>query len=84
MSQRVRQIHCDLVIADQWTEPHSPWQNPSELNGTCVKYLMTHAQVLLDRTGASYSMRFLAQDYLHMFTILGKTVKSTGKYHNRS
>jgi hypothetical protein len=28
MSQKlgVRQIHKDLVIADQWTEPHSPWQ----------------------------------------------------------
>jgi hypothetical protein len=33
MSHRVRQIHRDLVIADQWTEPHSPWQNPAELNG---------------------------------------------------
>ena len=50
MSQRVCQIHRDLVIADQWTEPHSPWQNPAELNG--VKYLKSHAQVLLDRTGA--------------------------------
>jgi hypothetical protein len=37
MSQRVRQIHRYLVIADQRTEPHSPWQNPAELNG--VKYL---------------------------------------------
>jgi len=62
MSQRVRQIHRDLVIADQWTEPHSPWQNPAELNG--VKYLKSHAQVLLDRTGAPDSMWFLAQDYL--------------------
>jgi hypothetical protein len=50
MSHRVRQIHRDLVIADQWTEPHSPWQNPAELNG--VKYLKSHAPVLLDRTGA--------------------------------
>ena len=62
MSQRVRQIHRDLVIADQWTEPHSPWQNPAELNG--VKYLKSHAQVLLDRTGAPDTMWFLAQDYL--------------------
>jgi hypothetical protein len=23
MSQRVRQIHRELVITDQWTEPHS-------------------------------------------------------------
>jgi hypothetical protein len=37
MSQRVRQIHRDLVIAEQWTEPHSPWQNTAELNG--VKYV---------------------------------------------
>jgi dihydrofolate reductase len=50
MSQRVCQIQRDLVIADQWTEPHSPWHNPAELNG--VKYLKSHAQVLLDRTGA--------------------------------
>jgi hypothetical protein len=25
MSQRVHQIHRDLVLADQWTEQHSPW-----------------------------------------------------------
>jgi hypothetical protein len=39
-------------LADQWTELHSPWQNPAELNG--VKYLKPHAQVLLDmdRNGA--------------------------------
>jgi hypothetical protein len=46
MSQRVRvrQIHRDLVISDQWTEPHSPWQNSEELNGIYVKYLKSHAQ----------------------------------------
>jgi hypothetical protein len=37
MSQRVKDIHRDLIIADQWTEPHIPRQNPAELNG--VKYL---------------------------------------------
>jgi hypothetical protein len=62
MSQRVKDIHRDLIIADQWTEPHSPWQNPAELNG--VKYLKSHAQVLLDRTGAPDNLCFLAQDYL--------------------
>jgi hypothetical protein len=62
MSQRVCQIHQDLVIADQWTEPHSPWQNPAELYG--VKYLKSHAQVLLDRTGSPDTMWFLAQDCL--------------------
>jgi hypothetical protein len=62
MSQRVKDIHRDSIIADQWTEPHSPWQNPAELNG--VKYIKSHAQVLLDRTGAPDNLWFLAQDYL--------------------
>jgi hypothetical protein len=62
MGQRVKDIHRDLVIADQWTEPHSPWQNPAELNG--VKYLNSHAHVLLVRTGAPDNLWFLAQDYL--------------------
>jgi hypothetical protein len=62
MSQRVKDIYRDLIIADQWTEPHSPWQNPAELNG--VKYLKSHAQVMLDRRGATENIRFLAQDNL--------------------
>jgi hypothetical protein len=62
MSQRVKNIHRDLIIAYQWKEPHSPWQNPAELNG--VKYLKLHAQVLLDRTGAPDNLWFLAQDHL--------------------
>jgi hypothetical protein len=62
MIQRVKDIHRDLIIADQWTEPHSPWQNPAELNG--VKYLKSHAQVLLDRTGVPDNLWFLEQDYL--------------------
>jgi hypothetical protein len=64
MSQRVKEIHRDLIIADHWTEPHSPWRNPAELNG--VKYLKSHAhaQVLLDRTGAPDNLWFLVQDYL--------------------
>jgi hypothetical protein len=62
MSQRMKDIHRDLIIADQWTEPHSPWQNSAELNS--VKYLNSHAQVLFDRTGAPDNLWFLAQDYL--------------------
>jgi hypothetical protein len=67
-SQCVKQIHSDLVIAHQWTEPHSQWQIPAELNG--VKYLKSHAKVLLDRTGAPNSAWFLAQDYLaHVYNV---------------
>jgi hypothetical protein len=62
LSQRVKDIHRDFIIADQWTEPHGIWQSPDELNG--VKYLKSHAQVLLDRTGAPDNLWFLAQDYL--------------------
>jgi hypothetical protein len=49
MSQLVKK-YINLDIAEKWIEPHSPWQDPSELNG--VKYLNSYAQVLLDRTGA--------------------------------
>jgi hypothetical protein len=62
MSQRVKDIHRDLIIANQWTEPHIPWKNPAELNG--VKYLKSNDQVLLDRTDAPDNLWFLAQDYL--------------------
>jgi hypothetical protein len=62
MSQCVKDIHRDLIIADQCTEPHSPWQNCAKLNG--VKYLKSHAQVLLDRTGAPDNLWFLAQNFL--------------------
>jgi hypothetical protein len=60
MSQHVKDIYRDLIIADQSTEPHSPWQNPADLNG--VKYLKSHVQVLLDRTGAPDNLWFLGQN----------------------
>jgi hypothetical protein len=62
MSQFVIDIHSDLIIADQWTELHKPQQNPAELNG--VKFLKSHAEVFLDRTGAPDNLWFLAEDYL--------------------
>jgi hypothetical protein len=62
MSRRVKDIHRDLSIDDQRTEPHSPWQNPAELN--FVKYLKSHAQILLDWTGVPDNVWFLAQDHL--------------------
>jgi hypothetical protein len=62
MSQSVKDIDRDINIADQWTQPNSPWQNPAELNG--VKYLKPHAQVLLDRTGSKDNIWLLAQDCL--------------------
>jgi hypothetical protein len=82
MSQCVKDIHRELIIADQWTQPHIPWQNPFECNG--VKYLKSHAQVLLDRTGEPDNLWFLAQDYLsHVHKKSVQIVNSTGKYQNR-
>jgi hypothetical protein len=51
MSQRVQQIHRDLVIASKVTEANSALQNPAELNG--ANYLNSHAQVLIYLTGAT-------------------------------
>jgi hypothetical protein len=62
MSQRVKDIHKDLIITDKSTEPLSPCKKPVELNG--VKSLKSLAQVLLDRTGAPDNLWFLAQNYL--------------------
>jgi hypothetical protein len=66
MNQGVKDIHRDLIIADQWTKLHSPWQNPAELNG-----VKSDAQVLLDRTGAPDNLEFLAQDcLLHVHNLI--------------
>jgi hypothetical protein len=81
MSQRVKDIHSDLNIDDQWTEPHSPWENPVELNG--VKYFKSHAQVLLDRTGAPDDLWFLAQDYLARVHNISANCQVNCKYQNR-
>ena len=61
-SERIKEIHRDLIIADQWTEPHSPWQNPAELHG--VKYLKDHGQTLMNRTNTPENLWFLCHQYL--------------------
>jgi hypothetical protein len=50
-----------LIIANQWIDPHSPWQKPVELNR--VMYQMSHAQLLLDRTGGPDNLWFLEHHY---------------------
>jgi hypothetical protein len=79
--QPVKDIHRDLIIADQWTVPHSLWQNPVELNG--VEYLKSHAQVLLDRAGAPDNLWFLAQDYLAHVHNLSENRQLNWKYQNK-
>jgi hypothetical protein len=57
----LKDIHRYLIVVDQWTESHSPWKNPVELND--VKCLKSHAQLFLDSTGAIENLWFLVQDY---------------------
>jgi hypothetical protein len=55
-------IQRDLFVADQFTQPYHPQQNPVELQA--IKYLKQHAHALLDRTGAPDPFWFPAIQYL--------------------
>ena len=51
------------LIADEWTEPYHPQQNPAEMRA--VKWLKEHTtQVLLDRQGAPATLWLQAARYL--------------------
>ena len=39
MSEKVLNLQRDFVVADEYTEPYSPWQNPAEGGGE--KFLKT-------------------------------------------
>ena len=49
-SDKIQSINRQFCIGDGYTEPYHPQQNPAELNA--VKWLKTHTQVILDRSGA--------------------------------
>ena len=61
-SAAVAEIHRELFIKDQFSEPYHPQQNPVDSRG--IKYLKEHTHVLLDRTGAPDSAWFHAAQYL--------------------
>ena len=61
-SERVRQLNRDLIIADEFTEPYSPWQNPAENRG--VKFLKAQTQIIMNRVGAPSNLWFCCQEYL--------------------
>jgi hypothetical protein len=62
-------------------QSQSPWQSPGELNG--VKYLKSHAQVLLDRTGTPDNLWLLAQDHLANVYDLSANRQLDWKYRKR-
>ena len=61
-SNAVTELNRDLIVADAFTEPHHPHQNPAELRG--VKRLKNEAQVLMDRRGAPDNLWFGAMDWI--------------------
>ena len=61
-SEKDLNLQRDFVIADEYTEPYSPWQNPAEGEG--VRFLKAHAEVLLNRSGCSDSLWFLCHEYI--------------------
>jgi len=61
-SEAVKKINRDLIIKDESTEPHSPWQNPAEVQG--MSFLKAQTQVIMNRVGAPPNTWFLCQKYL--------------------
>ena len=61
-SAKIRQINRENLIADGWSEPYHPHQNPVELN--CIKYLKNHAAILMERVGAPDNLWLLAFEYI--------------------
>ena len=60
--EEVKKLHCDLVVADQFSEPYCQWQNPAEIKG--VKNLKAQTQVIMDRVGAPPELWYCCQKYL--------------------
>ena len=58
----VKDINRDLVIRDEFTEPHHPQQNPVE--GGAIKFLKSRATMLMDRTNTPKKLWFLCHKYL--------------------
>ena len=56
-SEDIMDLHRDLVISDEFTEPHCPWQNPTEEGE--VWFLKAHAEVLMNPSGCSDLLWFL-------------------------
>ena len=48
-SAEVDEIHQELYIRDEFSEPYNPQQNPVKSRG--IIYLKAHVHVLLDRVG---------------------------------
>ena len=61
-SEAVRNIHRDLYIKDENSEPHNQQQNPVELRA--IRYLKNHSHVIMDHVGAPAVIWFMCLKYL--------------------
>jgi len=61
-SAEVLEIHRELYIKDQYSEPYNPQQNPVE--SRAINWLKSATHVLLDRRGAPDSAWYFAAKYL--------------------
>jgi hypothetical protein len=61
-SAEVDEIHRELYIKDEFSEPYNQQQNPVE--SRAIRYIKEHVHVLLDRTGAPDAAWFHAAKYL--------------------
>ena len=61
-SEEVIDINRELLIKDQFTEPHHPQQNPVE--SSAIKYIKEQVLRVLDITGAPESVWYFAAQYV--------------------
>ena len=61
-SNKIKEVHRDLIISDQFTEPYHPQQNPAEAGA--VRFLKHNIEVLLNKTGSPDNLWFLCGKYL--------------------
>ena len=61
-SEAVKQLHRELLIKDEFTEPYHPQQNPAE--GGAVRCIKQHVEVLMNMTGSPEKLWALCAEYV--------------------
>ena len=62
MSEKALNLQRNFVVADEYTEPYSPWQNPAEGGG--VKFLKLHAEVLMNKSSCPDYLWYACHEYI--------------------
>ena len=60
-STAIKNLHCDLIVTDQFTEPHHPQQNPAERGA--VKFIKQHVELLMNLSGSPANLWALCAEY---------------------